>query len=233
MKKIIIFLTIIMSTMSVSLCSANESMTKLLQSSLNQKNFTMAQRAIDNGADVDAVMTSFVLYKEHDNVKFLLKNGANPNHSIRGRRGDLWTPVLSALDVGNLPILDSLLAAGGDLTKSVIDSSGKVQKTSLMVAIDIMNLPPGVTTEKLVKHLLIKGVNVNQTNSWGHTPLMATVTRFKYSRKNEGVAIAKLLLNAGVDPNAKDDRGQTALDYAIHDNYSEMVELLFPITKLN
>jgi len=71
-----------------------------------------------------------------------------------------------------------------------------------------------------VRSMVSNGVDVNQTNSEGLTPLLAAL-------KNEDVSIARLLLEKGANPNVRDAQGQTALWFASYQERSpELVALL-------
>jgi len=73
---------------------------------------------------------------------------------------------------------------------------------------------------EMVKYLIEKGMNVNQTNRRsGFTPLMAASC---YGR----VEIVKILLENDVDQNAKDSKGFSAIDFARKMNKKSILALL-------
>lgn len=72
----------------------------------------------------------------------------------------------------------------------------------------------------MVNYLIEHGRDVNQTNRRsGFTPLMAAAC---YGRTE----IAKILIENGVDQNARDSKGFTALDFARKMNKKSVLELL-------
>jgi len=75
----------------------------------------------------------------------------------------------------------------------------------------------------MVELLVNNGANVNQKNNYGDTPLMYA-TRIASSYGNN--EIITFLLEHGADPNAHDERGQTALATAIHKNDDAHAALL-------
>ncbi len=73
---------------------------------------------------------------------------------------------------------------------------------------------------KLFKHLLAMGVDVNKTMRRSRfTPLMAAVC---YSRHE----MAKMLLEAGADPKARDHKGFSAADFARKMRKNSIMRLL-------
>src|SRR5690606_12192930 len=85
-----------------------------------------------------------------------------------------------------------------------------------------------------LKLLLAHGALVDLPQDRGITALMVAAgmdrrsidTRGKFTREEELVEAAKLLLDAGADPNRVDDRGRTALHGAASQGMNEMVKLL-------
>ncbi len=71
--------------------------------------------------------------------------------------------------------------------------------------------------EEMVRSLVGKGIDVNQPSpSTGLTPLLAALmTEPNQTNYSQKVSVARLLLRKGANPNAKDDKGHTALWYAV------------------
>ena len=74
-------------------------------------------------------------------------------------------------------------------------------------------------TSKKIKELIAKGVNVNVTDSNGHTPLQNMFWNEKYE-------IAKLLINNGAKINVTDSSGKTILHYALEQKKEQFVRFL-------
>jgi len=94
-------------------------------------------------------------------------------------------------------------------------------QTPLIMACDSLNV-------ELVKALLNENVDVNATDDFKATALIATIksfcgNRFAEPRKLE---IVKLLLGAGADQSLVDNRGQSALICAADKGYREIVKVL-------
>ena len=70
----------------------------------------------------------------------------------------------------------------------------------------------------MVKKMIALGSDVNESSE-GMTPLM-------YAARYNRVEIIKLLKQHGANVKAKDDKGNTALQFAKHSNAQEAVELL-------
>lgn len=60
---------------------------------------------------------------------------------------------------------------------------------------------------KAINHLIIQGADVNYKTVFNFTPLIIAV------RAEADAALIQLLLNAGADPNLKDNQGYTVLDW--------------------
>ena len=75
----------------------------------------------------------------------------------------------------------------------------------------------GLSREKLVKWFLEKGASVNVVDEEGFTPLHRAVIE-------EAVDVARILLQAGADPNAKSGEGESPL--SLTEEESDMGKLL-------
>ena len=103
----------------------------------------------------------------------------------------------------------------GSRTEHPCSSPRRSGKTSLNYTIALLRL------------LLSNGANVNAADAFGSTPLM----NFSYGASHERlrttiVSIVTVLLEAGANPNARGEDGNTALHAAASSNHCELVDLL-------
>ncbi|HLY59325.1 MAG TPA: ankyrin repeat domain-containing protein [Terriglobia bacterium] len=155
---------------------------------------------VNPGKDVKFHASPFFLASftgDQNNMALLLAKGADPN-----RRMDLLgnfptSPLIGAIGFGNLGIVKSLLADGADIHEKDADNM-----TPLHWA--VVDHHPDV-----VKALLGGGADVNAVDRYGYTPLLyASTIDFGDAET------AKILLQAGADPNVKAKKGETALSQA-------------------
>ena len=146
-----------------------------------------------------------------DLIKQLLAAGANPNARLKffspfraignDRGGDLIfttgaTPLLRAARGGDVEVVQLLLKAGA--------------KVDLPVEREWRDQGGGITPLTSASGLQ------NQPND----------TRGKFKTQAQAVAVIKLLIAAGADVNAKDDRGNSALHGAVLRGYNDVVKTL-------
>lgn len=90
--------------------------------------------------------------------------------------------------------------------------TGQKLFTQLIRAVTLSNL-------QLVKHLLEKGYNPDETNDFGMSPLM-------YASGQGNIEIVRLLLKNGANINLKDMYGYTALQHALEENQEAVIHYL-------
>ena len=165
-------------------------------------------------------------------VRLLLEFGADPN----ARDATGATALTTASEVGADPAIAAALAAAGlkpDLLTLV--NSGRYDEAEAMLREDPARIgPDGADTIALhvavskrniptIRWLLAHGIDVNaKRKMWdlNHTALHMTV-------ESGAIEIARLLLEAGADPNVRDDRHHaTALGWADFFGREEMAELI-------
>jgi ankyrin repeat protein len=149
---------------------------------------------------------------EVDIVKALLAGGADPN----GKGSD--HPLISAAASGQEEIVSILMDA--KVNFNATDASGV---TALAATLDGK---PTTGRLEIARLLLAAGVKVNTayeaggTGALGWTPLHSAV------KSRWPAEIVKLLLAAGADPNAANDRRQTPISIATELNETEILALL-------
>lgn len=80
---------------------------------------------------------------------------------------------------------------------------------------------------ELTKLLISSGVDLNKTDKYGYTPLMAAVENIEFSDDGSSQKCAEILIEAGADVNIKNDRGETILMLAIEDGLSNrLIQML-------
>lgn len=151
-------------------------------------------------------------------VELLLQNQIPLD--IANQAGD--TPLILAIAQGQWGIVEQLLKAGANVNFSV---TGESPLLTALITEDLTAQTQG----KIVNALLMAGVPVNQPLWENKTPLMVAA--------NLNLAhLIPLLASYGADPNQTDTSGSTALMWACHQGYREVVQALldnFPTLDVN
>jgi ankyrin repeat protein len=172
---------------------------------------------LDRGAGINArdISGSTALYLAAESerpatVSLLLARDASPE--LQGRSG--LTPLAVAAFKGNDRIAEQLLSRHAD--PNVPDGAGRTAMTHAAVR----------GFAEIVRRLLDAGVDVNRRYRNNLTALMwgASYEEGVGIRAAEGVI--DLLLRAGAEVDAVDDRGRTALMMAAKLDHAEVVDLL-------
>ena len=166
----------------------------------DQGNIEAVKKHLDAGVDIHVLDKKYGFAPLHyaaeggykEIVELLLAKGADVNQ--RDKIGK--TPTYWAMRYGRKEVTAILRKHGG---KTEIELA---PKTSIWNAVAANNI-------QFIKELLISGEDVNaKVGPRGGSPLHATGM---FGRKE----CAEFLIAKGADVNAKDDRGETALDWAI------------------
>lgn len=204
-------------------------MDKILMSALNNNDLTLAQRAIDNGANVNCYLENQgmplnIAINKNDfaMANFLLHRGADPEGYILNGN-DKHFYIFKC----NLDMITFFIDWGVD------PSIKNNYNQNLINSLFHRN---GTEDEKLklILYLIKKGVDINHKGNYkillngiyseNPTPLMEAI-QCHYTN------IAHLLINNGADISKKDNKGHTALDYAIMSNNSDLIKTLMDITE--
>ena len=178
---------------------------------------------LEQGAQVNAAEAGYtalhaaVLRSEIELVKSLLEHGANPNAVVeRGTPGRRFSADYSiraqmigtnalwlAAKYGELEILRTLVEHG--TSPFVVPESGRFQGMSALQA--AMGMPGGTTLE-------------DRRSRIGNSPMDPA------DEEQLTLELARIVLDLGVDVNAADVRGNTALHHAVLKNFESVVEFL-------
>ena len=209
-----------------------------------------------NLADPDGItpMVNAIINGHYDAAEFLLDEGADPNLADKSGRAALYAAVdMHTMPASNRPSPDESVndMSSLDLIKSLLARSAFVNtqlktqqpyRTKVDRGNDTM-LTTGTTPllraakagdVVVVSMLLEKGANPNLATRNGVNPVMAAaglgtnesdaVGRKKTEK--EAIDSIELCLKAGVDVNAADSRGQTALHGAAQKGWNQVVQYL-------
>ena len=141
-----------------------------------------------NAADLEAVR-DFLKNGVDVNSKYFLPGEKPPTHN-------LGTPLLFAVEGGNIQIVELLLEKGAD-----VNAKNIVQVTPLLSGVDLNNYG-------IVKLLISHGADLNAQTETGTSPLHNAAI---YGRNR----ILKLLVEHGANVNIRARYGKTPLDEAI------------------
>lgn len=209
-----------------------------------------------NAADPDGItpLLSAIINGHYDAAALLVEKGANPNLADRTGRTPLYSAVdFHTMPASNRPspreidneltsldVVKALIAKGADVNVQL--KQQQPYRTKLDRGDDTM-LTTGTTPllraakaadTAAMKLLLDKGADPKLATRAGITPLMAAAglgtkeedTTGRRKTQAEAIEAIKLCLTAGVDVNATDSRGQTALHGAAFQGYDQVVQFL-------
>jgi ankyrin repeat protein len=157
--------------------------------------------------------------KSYGIVKSLLKHGAEVN--VKDKKGK--TPLFYAYSLNNIK---SLLNYGADVNAR--DTAGKTALFGIL-----RKFAEFEQRKKVINLFVEKGYDINARDNEDHTLLMEMLYNFSnsdgYLSGNEDRKTAGYLAELGVDVNAQDKSGKTALFYAVAINNPQSVALLLEL----
>lgn len=145
----------------------------------------------------------------------LLEKNADVNVPGKSERGKDQTVLYAAVFKNDEALVKKLLDKGAN--PNLADSDGSYPLSEAV-------LGPNINTE-LVKALLVKGANPNAQESNKATPLIYIASNSQATAQARQ-EVVKMLLEKGADKSIKDEKGNTALDWAKKNGHKEVVELL-------
>lgn len=184
---------------------------------------------IDGGrASIDPLNTTTGLAV----VQLLLERGANPNMQLSFKparaRGPLntrgATPLIRAANNGDLEVVKLLLAHGADPTLYMADRQTPIHAV-------LSGRAPEPQALQLIKVLHDAGTDVNVIALVNHPEEIRGGTALHYAVRKRYKEVIKLLASYGIDMNAVDQDGLTALDYTQSRGFMPFMALQTPLYK--
>jgi len=167
-------------------------------------------------------------------VKLLLDRGANPNMqlffkpaNVRGSaatstRGS--TPLIRAANNGDLEVVKLLLERGADATLYMAD-----RQTPIHAAIS--GRASEAQTIEMIRLFQKAGTDVNVVALINHEEEVRGGSALHFAVRKRFKEVIKLLASMGIDMNAVDQDGLTALDYTQSRGFMPFMALQTPIYK--
>ncbi len=167
-------------------------------------------------------------------VTLLLERGADPNMqlffkpaNVRGGSATFTrgaTPLIRAATNGDLEVVKLLLARGADATLYMAD-----RQTPIHAAIAGRATEPQAV--EMIKLLQKAGTDVNVVALVNHPEEIRGGTALHYAVRKRYKEVMKLLASFGVDMNAVDQDGLSALDYTQSRGFMPFMALQTPVYK--
>ena len=165
-------------------------------------------------------------------VKLLLERGANPNMQLffkpANARGSTntrgATPLIRAASNGDLEVVKILLEHGADATIYMADRQTPIHAV-------LSGRSPEPQALELIRVLQKAGADVNVIALVNHPEEIRGGTALHYAVRKRYKEVIKLLASFGIDMNAVDQDGLTALDYTQSRGFMPFMALQTPVYK--
>ena len=165
-------------------------------------------------------------------VQLLLERGANPNMqlffkpaNVRGATNTRGaTPLIRAATNGDLEVVKLLLEHGADATVYMADRQTPIHAV-------LAGRAPEPQALELIRVLQKAGTDVNVVALINHPEEIRGGTALHYAVRKRYKEVIKLLASFGIDMNAVDQDGLTALDYTQSRGFMPFMALQTPLYK--
>ncbi len=185
-------------------------------------------KLLDRGANVKGSFYFAALNGNIEAMEFLLQHGADLDETNSINKSGLYY----AIENGHLDAVRFLLEKGASITagKGILEALKTAVEKGHAEIVDLL-LENGVNKHGLLtiaaengqievmKVLLMRGANPNETNQEGHTPLTSAVI-------HGGLKPLQFLIEKGADVNHPDKKGVTPIQYAQDYKDEEMIVIL-------
>ena len=165
-------------------------------------------------------------------VKALIERGADPNmqlffkpantRGLTNTRGA--TPLIRAAGNGDLEVVKLLLEHGADATVSTADRQTPIHAV-------LADRVPEPQAMELIRALKTAGADVNLVALINHPEEIRGGTALHYAVRKRYKEVIKLLASYGINMNAVDQDGLTALDYTQSRGFMPFMALQTPVYK--
>jgi ankyrin repeat protein len=162
-------------------------------------------------------------------VRLLLEHGANPNMQLFFRPANVngttntrgSTPLIRAANAGELELVKLLLEHGADATVYLADRQTPIHAV-------LAGRTPESNALEIVRVLHAAGTDVNVVALVNHREEIRGGTALHYAVRKRYKDVIRELASYGIDMNAKDQDGLTALDYTKSRGFMAFMALQTP-----
>jgi ankyrin repeat protein len=204
--------------------ATHQGITPLLVAAAVSENVATVRYLLDRGADSHAhdadgedALVRAALTGDVETLKLLLDRGADAKHADNFG----FTPLMNATRYPDSQRIHLLLAAGAD--PNALNNSGGVVKNGPLALrhLSALMLAAPFGDQETITALLKAGARVNERDIRGLTPLMLSI-----ATDHAQPATVRRLIAERADVQAKDNNGDSALDWARKFGNPEIVSIL-------